>query len=287
MAKRSVILTLAAILLTVAFFAFFMTTKHDPLLSRIMPFGNDPEDSIGSFGVIISGILSIVATARTGLLVRKRTPSPRQSLFLARTQLAVSLAALITLEADLIAMARHPSRWLGQPGQAELLLLVVGMLVVSTLLVWIILRAARRDLQASSHPWQGAAILSLAAGAVLALYPEALIQSTLGELLSLALGIYLLFLPMSAWIIALLPLPRAGLPEDPKPGWLARGWVQWTAVAVCGVALGLFLLAGEALGSTGGIAVPARLIVFSIFIGVSFLGLASAFVLLGKPLGLR
>ena len=286
MAKKSVVFTLAAIVFTIAFYFFFMTTKHDPVLSRIMPFGNDPYDSIGSFGVIISGFLSIFAIVRTILLVRKSTPTKGQIIFLARTQLAVPVAAIITLVGDLIAMARHPSSWLGQAGENELLLMIASMLFITVLLVLSIRRSTREELQADSHQWRNAAIISLVAVAILVLYPEALISSTLGELFSLAIGIFLLFLPMSAWIVALLPIDREELQGTRKPAWLSRGWVQWAAVTICGVVLGIFLLIGELLGSKGGIAVPVRIVVFSIFIGASLLGLAIAYTFLRKPLGL-
>ena len=286
MAKKSVVLTLAAIVFTIAFYFFFMTTKHDPVLSRIMPFGNDPYDLIGSFGVIISGFLSIFAIVRTVLLVRKSTPTKGQIIFLARTQVAVPVAALITLVGDLIAMARHPSAWLGQAGENELLLMIASMLFLTALLVLLIRRSTQEDLQADLRQWRSAAIISLVAVAILALYPEALINSTLGELFSLAIGIFLLFLPMSAWIVALLPINGEELQGAGKSGWLSRGWVQWTAVAICGVGLGIFLLIGESLGSKGGIAVPVRIMVISIFIGASILGLVIAYTSLRKPLGL-
>jgi len=96
----------------------------------------------------------------------------------------------------------------------------------------------------------------------------------------------LLFLPMSAWIVALLPIDGEELQRDRKPSWLSRSWVQWAAVAICGVALGIFLLIGESLGSKGGIAVPVRILVFLIFIGASILGLVIAYNFLRKPLGL-
>jgi hypothetical protein len=286
MAKKSVVLTLAAIVFTIAFYFFFMTTNHDPVFSRINPFGNDPYDSIGSFGVIISGFLSIFAIVRTVLLVRKSTPTKGQTIFLARTQAAVPVAAFITLVGDLIAMARHPSTWLGQAGENELLLMIASMLFLATLLVLLICRSTREYLQADSRQWRSATFISLVAVAILALYPEALIHSTLGELFSLAIGIFLLFPSMSAWIVALLPTSVEEFQGDRKPGWLSRGWVQWAAVAICGVGLGIFLLIGESLGSKGGTALPVRILVFSIFIGASLLGLVVAYTFLRKPLGL-
>ncbi len=54
-----------AICLAVAFLLFFQFTKHNPMLAVIIPFGNDPYDAVGSIGVIIGGLLSVLAFIRT------------------------------------------------------------------------------------------------------------------------------------------------------------------------------------------------------------------------------
>ena len=118
--------TVGVLIVAIFFYFFFMTTKHDPMFSEIIPFAFDPYDSIGSFGVIISIILSIIAIARTLLMYRTSLPTIEQKTFLARTQMAVAMAVLITTAADLITMMHHPSMWFGKIGGNELLLLVCG-----------------------------------------------------------------------------------------------------------------------------------------------------------------
>ena len=101
--------TIGVSIVAVSFYLFFMTAKHDPLLSKIIPFAFDPYDAIGSFGVIISAVLSIVAIIWTFRLYRSSSPTAGQKIFLARTRMAVVMTVLITAVFDLITMARHPS----------------------------------------------------------------------------------------------------------------------------------------------------------------------------------
>ena len=62
--------------------------------------------------------------------------------------------------------------------------------------------------------------------------------------------------------------------------------MQWLAVVFLGIAIGAFLLLGESREGKGGIPLPERLIVSSIFIGAGIIGLVIAYAFLRKPLGL-
>src|SRR5262249_31146582 len=110
--------TLLSAALAVVFYLFFMFAKHDPRLSTVAPFLNDPYDAIGSFAAIASALLVILALTRTWRPYRAQ-PTAAQQVFLSRTQLAIALAALITLASDVVAMARHPSLWMGTPFTGE------------------------------------------------------------------------------------------------------------------------------------------------------------------------
>jgi hypothetical protein len=286
MSNKFKINTVSVSIVAVSFYFFFMATKHDPMLSKIIPFAFDPYDAIGSFGVIISAVLLTVAIIRTFRPYRNGLPTTGQKIFLARTQMAVSVAVLITTIADLITMVRHLSMWLGQIGGNELLLLVVGMAVLAAILGFLIRSSVRGFLPTNSCKWQRAVMVSLATIAILALYPEAVIQSSVGELCMLAAGMVLLFAPLSALIVALLPGNPEVVRRDMAGGWFSKAWVRWFTVVLPGIAIGTLLLIGESSEGKGGIPLPVRLMVSSIFIGAGTVGLVIAYAFLGKPLGL-
>jgi len=164
--------------------------------------------------------------------------------------------------------------------------LFVGMMVLATILGFFIRSSVHEYLQTNSHEWRKAAIISLATIAILALYPEAIIQSSVGELFSLAAGIVLLFAPMSALIVALISNDIKEVDEHIKTRRFSRSWVQLLVVVFFGIAIGAFLLLGESREGKGGIPLPARLIVSSIFVGAGTIGLVIAYAFLRKPLGL-
>ena len=121
--------SLLAVGLAGIFLLFFLFTKHDPVLSAIMPFGDDPYDAVGSFGVIGAGLLSLLVLGRAFLW----TTSSRRATLVARTQFAIAAAVLITFASDAVAMLRHVSTWLQRTGWVELLLLMAGMAAVALL----------------------------------------------------------------------------------------------------------------------------------------------------------
>ncbi len=99
----------------------FMFAKHDPTLRSIIPFGDDPYDAVGSFGFIVAMLIALLSVVRAFRPYRKSAPSHSQQVYLLRSQQAVVLAVLITVGSDAIAMARHPSLWIGAAGGHELL----------------------------------------------------------------------------------------------------------------------------------------------------------------------
>ena len=104
-----------AICLAVAFIIFFQFTKHNSVLAVIIPFGNDPYDVVGSIGVIIAGLLAVLALIRAFYKVLVE----RRRIIIARTQFSVVAVILVTLMVDSVAMVRHISMWFGQPGAED------------------------------------------------------------------------------------------------------------------------------------------------------------------------
>jgi len=292
MTPRLKVNSIMAVALGAAFYAFFMFTKHDPVLSSIIPFDNDPYDSVGSFAVVISALLVILSLFRAFRPYPSVPSSARLPVFLPRTHMAIALAVLITLAADVIAMARHVSMWSGVEGTGELVALVLGMATISVAF-GVTVRRGVGDLGLPMMPtgWLKVSATCLAFVVALALYPEGIIRSTAGELFSLAVGIVLLFVPMSVLTEALVPYDTEGAAAGRASGVgrSSRRWVQWLAAALVGVAIGVALLLGETSGDHGrGVGIPAtqRLMVVSVFIGAATAGVLAAYYSLRRPLGL-
>lgn len=284
MRKNSLIIlnSLLAVCLAIIFLCFFQFTKHDPVLAAILPFSNDPYDAVGSFGVIIAGLLSMLSVLR--VLRRQRTD--RQNILVARTQFTVAATVLVTLVTDSVAMVRHIPMWINRAGATELVLLMGGMIVLALCLSFVI-RVAIRDIPlAATDAWKKAAAISIAAIAVLALYPESIIQSTVGELCTLLVGILLLFVPLSTLPATFIPFEITPSAAGKHQQRRMRAWIQWGAIALLGICVGIVLLFGEWRGEGAPGASTLRILIASIFIGAPVVGLLIAYNCLRKPLAL-
>ena len=274
--------SLLAVGLAIIFYLFFQFTKHDPVLAAILPFGNDPYDAVGSFGVVIAGLLSMLSVLR--VFRRKRTD--QQTILLARTQFTVAAAVLVTLVTDCVAMVRHIPMWMNRTGATELVMLMGGMIVLA-LCLSLVIRFSIRDIPlAGTGSWKKAVALSIVAIAVLVLYPESLIQSTVGELCTLLMGILLLFVPLSALPAAFIPFDTQQSAADNQQQRRRRAWTQWGAIALLGLCVGSVLLFGEWMGEGAPGSLPLKIVIASIFIGAPIVGLLIAYACLRKPLAL-
>lgn len=99
------------LVLAVLFHWLFMFTKHDAALSKIIPFGDDPYDAVGTFAVVIGILIALLSLARAFRPYRPHAPPIEHRVYLVRAQTAVVLAVLITLVSDAVAMTRHPTTW--------------------------------------------------------------------------------------------------------------------------------------------------------------------------------
>jgi hypothetical protein len=272
--------------LAVLFYWSFMFAKHNPALRDVIPFGNDPYDAVGSFGVIVGLMLALLSLIRAFRPYRERHPSIAQRVYLVRTQEAVILVVLITLAADIVAMSRHP-QWYSAPSR-NLLLVLLGTLALVTVGVHLLVRSAQRI-----HPMIGsrrrlqAAIAALIALFILLAYPEELINGTATHVFTVIIGDLLLFAPMHPLLAVLVPDDDRDIQSEAGPANRVLGtWYRWSIVLALGALLGCSLFLGEM--SEGGGAVPLRQTVFvaSIFLGLAIAGLLIAYAFLGAPLGL-
>jgi uncharacterized membrane protein YidH (DUF202 family) len=280
---------LAALALAVAFALFFLYTKHDPALAAILPFAEDPYDSLGRFCTVVSFLLAVLALVRAFRPYEAGQSTAVHRVFLARTEAAVALGVLATLAGDLIAMARHASVWFGKPSWVELAGLMAGLAAFSLAFLFRV-RLTRRRLKLPVVPnrSRNALIVLLVFVVVLAIFPEDMVQTVFPHLVAIVLGFILVAAPQAAFAVALLPYQTdeaKTVSERQLPR--IRLWVQWGAVALLGFAIGGVILLRDIFGEGAGNAPLQQVVIVSaVFIGAGISALLVAFGFLKKPLGL-
>jgi hypothetical protein len=277
-------MTILTVALATAFYSFFMFAKHDPSLSAIAPFLNDPYDAIGSFAAIASVPLVLLALLRAFRPYRT-PPTTEQQVYLIRTQLAIALAALVTLAGDAVAMARHTGMWLGTPLAGELLALLGGMTVFALVVIYLVRRAMSTIMLPTRPRWRSAVTVSLLAILLLAVYPEAWIQTLYGHLFTILMGILLFFAPLSQLDVALSPFDLQ-VPMRKLKRW-RRGY-SWIAALLFALGVGLLVFLAET-SEGGGQGVPLARVatIFAVFVGTGTVGILIGYAFLRRPLGLR
>ena len=320
--KVSALLTIG---LSILFFLFFEICKHAPVFSQIDVFTEDPYDSVGSFGVQLAPFMALLAVLRAFRPYPSEKTRDRQVVLFARVAYFSCLAVAVTLGADVIAMIRHPSLWIGVAGGYLLAALLAGMILVTALVFWAISNATRPlPLDSPLQRWIKASAFSLAGILLLAFYPEDLRQSIHGEILTIVTGIIFLFGLVWALGTAISPSldppfedviddlvityqwqKAHANPSNPLHAldkmigklltlpllrsiihWLNPRRHPWNVVIVLGICMGIALLLAEFNGE----GVPPQLgrlaLVASIFISVEFVGVLAGYALLAKPAGL-
>ncbi len=281
--------SLAIIALAVLFYLFFMAAKHDPALSAVNAFAEDPYDAIGTFGIQAAAFLGILSLIRAFRPHPGGTPSDERKVFLARTQMLAVLAVVITLVSDGVAMLRYMSMWTGSPGGAELAALLGGLAFLAIVVGALVYRNAQEThLEAMPNPSKKSMIVSLAAILILAFYPESIRQSTFGALFTVLVGAVLLFAPLWAFGMSLVPHPTEPQPDEAAAsyGWLKRSNRQLGFVALLGVLMGLVFVLGESTEAGAGPHLSGLAFAASVYIGLETAGLLIGYAFLRKSLGL-
>ncbi len=266
----------------------FMFAKHNPALRTVIPFGDDPYDAVGSFGVIVGVLISLLSLVRAFRPYRN-PPSSAQCVYLVRSQHAVVLAVLITVGADVIAMARHPGTWTGTSSRNELIVLLAGLAVVGVGVQRLIQVSQPEAMKSASTaaPWGKASLLAVLAILVLALYPERLTEHLGTHLATVLVGDLVLFAPMPLLLISLVPY-RGGtgqiaVADQGRKVLSARR--RWGLIVVLGLMIGVWLFLAE-VAEPGTRLPPNRLLfVGAVYAGLTIAGLLVAYGLLGGPLG--
>ena len=262
----------------------FMFAKHDPALRGVIPFGEDPYDAVGSFAFIIGMLIALVSLVRAFRPYRDE-PSRAQRVYLVRSQVAVALAVLITLASDAVAMARHPAMWGASASRNRLVGLLLGIAVAGGTVLSVICMPQEKLRDGDPNRWTRAAISSLLALLVLALYPEQLINGTATHLLTVVAGAVVLFAPMRPLLTALVPY-ESERSETPAHRGFSGVRRRWGFVLLLGIVVGVCVFAGEMSESGGSMPLGRLAFVASVFIGLAIAGLLVAYAFLGKVLGL-
>ena len=276
--KRNALLVCA---LALYFWWAFLFLKHDPVLRTIIPFGEDPYDAVSSYGVITAGLLAFISVIRAlfGHLAGRRV----RLIYILRTQAAVPLCVLVSLSAEGVSMARHIHLWLDHPGRVRLVVIQASLLGSSLITLGLI--ACKRKIQVPGR-FGRAGVIWITMLLTLALYPEELIVSTAGHLLTIVLGCVFLFAPLSALTMAWLP-DRFRLVHfiRPRPSGFSR-YASLIVVGLIGFIVGGAAYVGELNEGEIRPALSQILFVGGIYAGLGTAGLLIGYAWLGKLLGL-
>lgn len=323
MSKQFKVSAFITLILAVLFYLFFQVSKHDPALSQVNAFADDPYDAIGSFGVQFALFAALLALVRAFRPYQSGHALDNQQLLFLRAEYLSCLSVLVTMVANIIAMVRHPSVWLGLSAGYMLALLTGGMIVITILVIWFIHHTTRYICPPSiSNVWTRAIGISIVGILVLALYPEGLRQSTPGEFFTVLVGAALLFVPLWALSVAISPFPAmffedviddiAALYRWLKTHigplgvlgtffeciltrtfvryvlrWLNPRQYIWKLPLCIGIVMGILLALGEAFGEGGGVHQIGRFaIIAAVYISLEGAAVLLGYLLLAKPMGL-
>jgi hypothetical protein len=280
--KRNAVIVLG---LAALFSWSFMFAKHDPALRNVIPFGDDPYDAVGSFGVIVVMLIALLSLVRAFRPYREY-PSAIQLLHLARAQHAVVLIVFIVLASDGVAMVRHPATWSEAAARSQLVALLGGMAIIATA-VLLILRTSHGKLRAgATKRWKAAAASTLLALLILLIYPERLIDQTVTHLFTVIVGAAVLFAPMRYLLYALVPYVSDEPTTRPVRRKFSVASKRWGIVFLIGILIGTFAFVTEIADSTGKAPLSHLALVASVYIALGLSGILIAYTFLSEPLGL-
>jgi len=238
---------------------------------------------VGIVGMLIS-LLSLVRAFRP----YREAPSTTRQTYLVRSQQAVVLVVFMTLASDVVAMARHPSMWIGASSRNRLIALIGGIAVV-TVAVQLLIRASQeKPPERGAKDWKWAASATVLAIAVLAAYPEQLIHGTATHLLTVVVGAIVLFAPMRPLLNALVPYrsDQGRMEKIPARGRFSTAGQRWGIAALAGALVGACAFLGEIGESSGAVPMSRLAFVASVFVGLGLAGFLIAYAFLREPLGL-
>jgi len=301
--------------LATLFYLFFQIAKHQTALAPVNAFADDPYDSVGTAGVQLAMFTTILSLVRAFRPYQLKKDTGNQTVLLIRGKYITCLSVAVTLVADIVAMIRYPSVWIGFPAGQMLIALIGGLALLTALVSWLVFRSAQALMSSPMQGgWRRAITLSCMGILILALYPASWHHNVLGELLTVFVGMALFFASVWAWGMILSPsLETHG--EDFIDDLAALyGWFKihvgrfsallipvekilgssllspvlnrlnprknrWYGIALVGMLIGAALAFGEAGLHTG-------IGSIEVFAGIECLGVLSGYAFFVKPLEL-
>jgi hypothetical protein len=313
------------VVLAALFYLFWQITKHQPALSQVNAFAEDPYDAVGSFGTQLAVFTALLSLVRAFRPYQLNKVLDGQKVHLVRAEYITCLSVAVTLVTDIVAMIRYPSVWMSFTAGQILAVMVSGMAMLAALGGWLIHQATRESmLPSAQNGWARAIGISFVGVIILLLYPENWRQSVPGgALLTVLVGTTLFIAPIWAWGMVISPsLETHG--EDfiddlvsmyrwlkahtgyfsvlltpfektlgssflrPIVNWLNPRRHTWNGILLLGIFLGVVLALAEAIGE-GGLG-PHQIgrfaAVAAVFAGLECYGVLLGYAFLAKPLGL-
>lgn len=280
MPKKLRINSLIVFVFALLFAYFFDFTKHNPSLSPVNPFADDPYDAIGSYAFQATIFLGLFSLFRAFRPYRDSQPSDEQTLFLVRTQIAIVLSILVTLIGDLVALIRYLSVWSGAATGFLIFSLVISFSIFSIILAVIIRNSARNlFIPVAINAWTKPAIISTLFFVILMVYPESIRNNTIGALFTVVVGAVLLFLPVWVWG-EFLTQTQPALFKTMTPRWI------WIVISLMAALLGFAIVFRELTADGETISFAGSIFIISVYIGLELAGVLIGYIFLGKFLGI-
>ncbi len=313
---------LGNLILAALFILFFDRAKHDPGLSALNPFADDPYDAVGSFGVqlaIACALISLVRAFRTDL---KTESLYNRYTYTLRAMAVSQLAVIVTMLADLSALVRFSS-WRGGPaGGAPLVACTAILLLIATAFCVYLIRLAQRREVCSKNPLgQPQIVPFLIVFGLLSVYPVGWREGIPGSIAAAAAGMIFLLYSVTILSKAMFPcpdiperdlvddlygiwkmlLPRTALSSQPdasdeqsagsRPPGAVRSFLsprlhEWNIVVTVAVVAGLSLALAEFLADGSPHDVGRVLLVLTVYVGLECLAVSLGYALLKRFLGL-
>jgi hypothetical protein len=213
MPKQYKVFACLTLVLAVVFYLFWQICKQQPALAQVATFTDDPYDAVGSFGTQFAIFAALLSMIRAFRPYQPDSVGDGQQVLLVRGAYFTGLSVAVTLGADIVAMLRYPSVWIGLPAGYILAALVVGMAFLTALVGWNIHHAARDSSVPPTHRgWIRAVGISLVGAIICALYPLNWHQDipaggfgTIFILFTVVVGMVIFFASVWAWGMVISP----------------------------------------------------------------------------------
>ena len=279
---------------------FFFAAKHRSPFARVVPFGEDPYDAVGSFGIQLAVAAAAISLLRGARRYGGGFPAPTAALVL-RGSVAALLAVFVTIQADVVALARHPRAWTHSPIGTALALGLVVVALASLAGASLLGLALRRALP-EARTCAARAVLAVAAGTLaLAIFPETWrLQGFTGSIGTALYGTLVLFAEVGALTVAIAPegagpaedllddlgalLGRRGAPPNAVTRWLRAA--PWRFAVVVALAGGALLAVVQAVGEGLPPGAARALLVLAVFTGLEAAGILVGYFCFRRPLAL-